>query len=164
MSWGATRIDGNALSGHNDTGGASRFFYCAKPSTAEREAGCEALPKRAAAELVDREEGSAGMGPRAGAGRTSAGRANVHPTVKSIDLMRWLLRVVTPRGGVVLDMFAGSGTTGCAAVLEQCRFIGVELDPENAGHVAIAQARIAYWDGDREAVQAPLFAVNGGRP
>lgn len=124
-------------------GGASRFFYCAKPSTAEREAGCEHLPKRSAGELVDREDDSAGMSsPRAGAGRTSSGRANFHPTVKPIELMRYLCRLITPPGGTVLDLFAGSGTTGCGAVLEGFSFIGADLDPD---HVRIAEARIAHW-------------------
>ncbi len=129
--------------GKGDSGGASRFFYVAKPSTKEREAGLDHLPKRAAAELVEREDGAAALDcPRTGAGRTSKGRANHHPTVKSIALMRWLVRLITPPGGIVLDPFTGSGTTGCAAVLEGCHFIGVEQDPE---YVAIASARIAHW-------------------
>lgn len=118
------------------------FFYCAKPSTAEREAGCEQLPRASAAELVDREAGSAGMAsPRAGAGRTSSGRANVHPTVKPIDLYRYLCRLVCRPGGVVLDPFCGSGTTGIACEIEGFEFIGIDLDP---AHVAIAEARIAF--------------------
>lgn len=124
-----------------DSGGASRFFYCAKPSTAERERGLEAagLPLKTAAENVDREPGSAGMNnPRAGAGRTS-GRRNHHPTVKSIALMRWLVRLITPPGGLVLDPFCGSGTTGIAAVLEGAGFLGLEREPEYA---EIARARI----------------------
>ena len=68
--------------------------------------------------------------------------ANVHPTVKSIELMRWLVRLVTPPGGLVLDPFAGSGTTGCAATLEGMRFVGLERERE---YVDIAEARIAYW-------------------
>lgn len=120
---------------------AARFFYTAKADSAEREVGCDKLPKASAADLVDREAGSAGMNnPRAGAGRTSAGRANTHPTVKPVDLMRYLVRLVTPRGGLVLDPFAGSGTTGIAALLEKCSFTGIELDPR---HVEIANARIA---------------------
>ena len=139
----------------NDSGGASRFFntfappddvepffYCAKPSTAEAEAGCERLPVRRAHENVDREEGSAGMqSPRAGAGRTS-GRRNHHPTKKSIALMRHFCRLVCPPGGIVLDMFAGSGTTIGAWQLEGGRAIGIEMDPE---FVAIARARAAFW-------------------
>jgi site-specific DNA-methyltransferase (adenine-specific) len=67
-------------------------------------------------------------------------RANIHPTVKPTDLMRYLCRLVTPPGGLVLDPFTGSGSTGKAAVLEGFRFIGCELSEEYA---AIARARIA---------------------
>ena len=65
---------------------------------------------------------------------------NNHPTVKPTDLMRYLCRLVTPPGGLVLDPFAGSGSTGKAAVLEGFRFAGIELNPD---YVAIARARIA---------------------
>jgi site-specific DNA-methyltransferase (adenine-specific) len=127
--------------GFNDSGGASRFFYCAKAATNEREAGLDDLPLRTAAELVGRTEGSAGTNsPRAGAGRVANARRNTHPTVKPIDLMRWLCRLITPPGGLVLDPFAGSGTTGVACALEGFGFLGCELDP---AHVAIAERRIA---------------------
>lgn len=97
---------------YGDTGGASRFFYVAKASQAERNAGLDE-PAR-----------------------------NLHPTVKPIALMRWLCRLVTPPGGTILDPFAGSGTTGCAAVLEDFDFIGVERESK---YVAIARARVAHW-------------------
>ena len=76
-------------------------------------------------------------------------RANHHPTVKPIALMRYLVRLVPPKGGVVLDPFTGSGSTGCAAVLEGCDFVGMDITPE---YVAIAQKRIAYY-----AVESPLL-------
>lgn len=99
-----------------DSGGASRFFpafrYVPKAPRAMREAGLVAA------------EGE---------------RANDHPTVKHDDLMRWLVRLVTPPGGVVLDMFTGSGSTGRAALLEGCRFIGIDAE---AHYVEIAKARI----------------------
>lgn len=118
----------------------SRFFYCSKTSRAEREAGCEHLPAKTAAETVDREEGSAGIeNPRAGAGRTGKEIRNGHPTVKPVALMRWLVRLITPPGGMVLDPFTGSGTTGIAAVKEGHDFIGIEQSEE---YVAIARARI----------------------
>jgi DNA modification methylase len=127
--------------GFGDSGSAARFFYCAKASKADRNAGCDDLPERSAGECVDREEGSAGMdSPRTGAGRTSGSR-NSHPTVKPTALMRYLCRLVTPPGGVVLDPFAGSGSTGRGAVLEGFRFVGCELDPDYA---EIARARIAH--------------------
>jgi site-specific DNA-methyltransferase (adenine-specific) len=68
--------------------------------------------------------------------------ANIHPTVKPIELMRWLVRLLTPHGGLVLDPFTGSGSTGAAAVLEGARFLGIERE---ASYVPIARARIKYW-------------------
>lgn len=73
-------------------------------------------------------------------------------TVKPIALMRWLVRLVTPPGGLVLDPFAGSGSTGCAAVAEGFRFVGVEKDPES---VDVARRRIERWA--KLAYQMDLF-------
>jgi DNA modification methylase len=78
---------------------------------------------------------------------------NHHPTVKSLSLMRWLCRLVTPPGGRILDPFCGSGTTGIAAVLEDFDFIGVEREAE---YVEIARARIDYWN--RQPKQLELAA------
>jgi len=64
---------------------------------------------------------------------------NNHPTVKPTSLMQYLVRLVTPKGGTVLDPFMGSGSTGKACVLEGFDFIGIELDPE---YCKIAEARI----------------------
>jgi len=126
-----------------ELGTQSRFFYVQKPSTAEREEGLEHMPKKTASELVNREEDSAGINnPRAGAGRTSKGRANHHPTVKSVELMSYLVKLITPVGGCVLDPFCGSGSTGIAAVTEGFAFVGIEKEPEFAD---IANARIKWW-------------------
>ena len=65
-----------------------------------------------------------------------------HTTVKPIEVMRWLVRLVTPPGGVVLDPFCGSGTTGCAAMVEGFDFVGCEREPEYA---ALSRERIAWW-------------------
>lgn len=139
-----------------DNGGASRFFpvfrFEPKASTSEREAGLDHLPMRTAGELTGREDGSDGLkSPRAGAGRSSNGRRNVHPTVKPVALMRWLCKLVTPPGGIVLDIYAGSGTTGIGAVLEGFRFVGIEgeamcggFGEERSPHVEIARARIRH--------------------
>jgi len=124
-----------------DSGGASRFYYVAKPSRAERDAGCCELPLRSGGEATGRTDGSAGLSsPRAGAGRAGNVR-NHHPTVKSLALMRWLCRLVTPPGGAVLDPFAGSGSTGVAALAEGFEFVGVEQDPDYA---EIASARLRH--------------------
>lgn len=134
---------------YGDSGGASRFFYTAKASRSEREAGLDHLPARIT--NTDTPPGTQGAtNPRAGANRSCAAR-NHHPTVKPLALMQWLCRLVTPPGGLILDPFCGSGTTGRAAVAEGFRFIGIELSEEYA---AIARARIAEY--------APLFADNAG--
>lgn len=113
-----------------DSGGASRFFYVAKPSRKERDLGCEHLMPKSGGEATDREEGSAGVrNPRAGAGRNGNVR-NYHPTVKPVRLLRYLVRLVTPRGGTVFDPFVGSGTTGVAAVCEGAEFLGSEMTAE----------------------------------
>ncbi|CAI1502423.1 DNA adenine methyltransferase YhdJ [Serratia grimesii] len=127
---------------HDDQGSAARFFYCAKVSKSERDEGMDRfLPFTASDMTGGRKEGSAGINdPRAGAGRT-AGARNNHPTVKPVELMRYLCRLVTPAGGIVLDPFMGSGSTGKAALLEGFGFIGVELDPD---HLTTAAARIAH--------------------
>ncbi len=117
----------------------SRFFYCAKASKSDRDDGV-LLATTSAAEMVDRDADSAGMNsPRAGAGRTSGAR-NDHPTVKPTALMQWLVRLVTPPGGTVLDPFTGSGSTGKACMLEGFEFIGFEMDPH---YCEIAEQRIA---------------------
>ena len=134
---------------HEDSGGASRYYksfapeapflYQAKPSRYERDFGCEQFPVKTAGEATDREDGTDGLkSPRAGAGRTGGAR-NIHPTVKSVALMRYLVRLVTPMGGVVLDPFLGSGSTGMAAMLEGVDFIGIEREEE---YLHIAKARI----------------------
>ena len=121
-----------------DSGGASRFFYCAKSSSAERNAGLNGFEAVSTGQLAG---GEAGYDDPVSA-RFRTVKQNVHPTVKPIELMRWLVRLVTPPGGLVLDPFTGSGTTGCAAMLEGFRFVGLEREPEYA---AIARARIAWW-------------------
>ena len=126
-----------------DSGTATRFFYCAKPGRAERELGLDGFRVRSAGEATGRRDGSAGITARAGAG--TGGARNAHPTVKSLELMRYLARLVTPPGGVVLDQYCGSGSTGMAAILEGMRFIGIELnDTEKEPFVSIARARIAH--------------------
>jgi site-specific DNA-methyltransferase (adenine-specific) len=122
---------------YSDSGGASRFFYVAKASRAEREAGLDGMEVRQMDE--SRQEGNpGGDNPR---NRGVHKRANHHPTVKPITLMRYLVRLVTPPGGVVLDPFMGSGSTGCAAMLEAMQFIGIELSAE---YLEIARRRIEF--------------------
>ena len=83
------------------------------------------------ADAVDRKEGSDGLNsPRAGASRTAKEVYNIHPTVKPVKLMRWLVRLVTPRQGTVLETFCGSGTTMIASELEDLTCIGIEREPQ----------------------------------
>jgi len=129
--------------GYPDTGGASRFFYCAKASRSEREAGLEGKSTswRCSCGALLKGHDSSKCLPRLG---------NTHNTVKPISLMRWLCRLVTPPGGLIVDPFAGSGTTVIAAGLEGFRCIGIEKEGE---YVRIARARIAHWQGS----DLPLF-------
>ena len=118
------------------TGSAARFFYCAKASKRDRNEGLDHFPAvqtnfAAGTGLSKNGDGS----PR----NQEATAKNPHPTVKPTDLMRYLCRLVTPSGGLIVDPFAGSGSTGKAATLEGFQFIGFELDPQYA---AIANARI----------------------
>ena len=143
---GANRVYGTGMGGGVwvDKGGRwpANIYACPKASRAEKEAGLGHLPASSRAELTGREEGSAGINnPRASIRSTKPIR-NIHSTVKPIELMRWLCRLVTPPGGLIVDPFMGSGSTGCAAVIEGFRFHGMELSAE---YVTIAEARIAYW-------------------
>jgi site-specific DNA-methyltransferase (adenine-specific) len=111
-------------------GEAARFFYTPKACKSDRENGCFALP------LVSYEMNRP---PDSDVDLVPTVNRNFHPTVKPTDLMRYLCRMVTPTGGVVLDPFTGSGSTGRGAVLEGFRFIGCEMD---ADYIEIAKARI----------------------
>jgi site-specific DNA-methyltransferase (adenine-specific) len=129
--------------GYNGTGSAARFFYCAKSSKQDREEGCEDLPDQvlamsggaaAAARGEEYDNGDSGM-------NQTKIRKNNHPTVKPLELMKYLCRLITPPHGIILDPFMGSGSTGKAALQEGFSFIGIELEAE---YVKIAKARIAH--------------------
>lgn len=131
---------------YGDAGGASRFYYVAKANRAERDAGLEDMP--------DREGGiknSSGRGFSERDPHAVIHVKNIHPTVKPIALMRYLCRLVTPKGGRILDPFAGSGSTGCAAALEGFDFTGIDMIEI---HAEIARRRLRYWE--RVALEAPL--------
>jgi site-specific DNA-methyltransferase (adenine-specific) len=116
-----------------DTGGASRFFYTSKASRDERERGLEHRQRRVVNDGRQKPIDNAYQ-------RAETQRANIHPTVKPVSLMRWLVRLVGgKRGSRVLDPFCGSGTTGVACELEGFDFVGIDLEPE---HCEIARARI----------------------
>ena len=113
--------DGEASQTYNDTGGASRFFATFQPVPSDY------VPFKYVAKPSRRE-------------RNDGVVRNLHNTVKPVALMRYLVRLVTPPGGLVLDPFCGSGTTGIAALKEGMRFLGLEKEP---AHVKIATARLA---------------------
>jgi site-specific DNA-methyltransferase (adenine-specific) len=114
----------NTERGFNDTGGASRFFYCAKASKKERNMGLD-------------ETLASGNVPH---NRGNVPKKNHHPTVKPIKLMEYLITLITPPAGIVLDPFFGSGTTGIAAVNLGFNYIGFEISKE---YCIIAEKRIS---------------------
>ncbi|WP_241775313.1 DNA-methyltransferase [Pseudomonas corrugata] len=125
---------------HADSGSAARFFYCAKTSRKDRNEGllCSGTPAVTTdATMRDCEKAE-----------WSTRNGNHHPTVKPTDLMAYLCRLVTPPGGIVLDPYMGSGSTGKAAIREGFQFIGIERDTDehgnSLGYVAIARARIEH--------------------
>ena len=122
------KAEGEPYVGYGDSGGYSRFFLVPKADRQERERGMQALSTR---------EERPPEPERGNQARSS--RVNVHPTVKPIDLMRHLVRLVTPTDGVVLDPFLGSGTTALAASEEGFRCIGIEREPE---YLEIAKGRL----------------------
>ena len=129
----------------NSTGGASRFFYVAKASKRDRNEGLEDLP------TLNRYQ-AGGVGGTGGkrdveVAINATPTANFHPTVKPTELMRYLVKLITPPGGTVLDPFTGSGSTGKAAILEGFDFIGIELTedywPIIEGRLKHAEAKVA---------------------
>lgn len=127
----------STVRGVSDSGGASRFFYCAKVSTSERNAGLEEFEKKEAPLGDDRPSGQSmsrldGRPPRLA--------QNTHPTVKPQKLMRYLIKLITPPNGIILDPFMGSGSTGIAAKENGFQFIGIEKELE---YFEIAKKRIS---------------------
>jgi site-specific DNA-methyltransferase (adenine-specific) len=123
--------------GFGDTGGASRFFYVAKASKRDRNEGLEELEEQ---RHSDRElsDGVGGDNPR---NRTNQAKQNFHPTVKPTSLMEYLINLVTPPNGTVLDPFTGSGSTGKAAILQGFDFIGIEITEE---YLPIIEGRLKH--------------------
>ena len=138
---------------YNDSGSASRYFYCAKASKKDRDEGLDKFEEKGAKKLLNREENSDGASWN---GKYSSGNAfagsgapkkNTHPTVKPTALMQYLIRLVSPKGSTILDPFMGSGSTGKAAMYENKErqanytFLGIEKEKE---YCDIARARIEY--------------------
>jgi site-specific DNA-methyltransferase (adenine-specific) len=138
-----TGVGGN--SNLNDSGGASRFFYQAKVSKAERNMGLDDFEDKVI------EGRDAGQDERAVAyKKRPTPTKNTHPTVKPVSLMAYLCRLVTPPNGIVLDPFMGSGSTGIAARLEGFKFLGMEMDKD---YFKIAEARIENYEEYRKFIK-----------
>jgi len=130
---------------YNDKGGASRFFYVAKASVSERNWGLEGFDEK---EMGKNQSSLDGGKMLTGSGNErSNSRQNHHPTIKPVKLMQYLIRMITPPGGICLDPFSGSGTTGIACKLEGFEFLGIEMDEE---YCKIAESRIENWTDDLE--------------
>lgn len=152
----------NRTAGITDKGGASRFFYVAKASKRDRNEGLDGLEAQRHSDRVS-DDGVGGDNPR---NRTNQAKQNFHPTVKPTALMRYLVKLVTPSGGTVLDPFTGSGSTGKAAILEGFDFIGIEMTEE---YLPIIAGRLQHATDTRNAEtvlaevekQETLFEIEG---
>jgi len=120
----------------------ARYFYCAKASKQDRDEGLNKFQYKQSSSMSGRRKPEDMSGYKTDndvTGRFVTERKNIHPTVKPTELMRYLCRLVTPKGGVVLDPFMGSGSTGKAAIEEGLSFVGIEMDQD---YFEIACARI----------------------
>jgi site-specific DNA-methyltransferase (adenine-specific) len=123
------------VTGYGDSGGASRFFYVAKPSTEERDRGLKRRKKVTTEDGRDKSIDNPFL-------LAETERHNSHPTVKPVTLMQYLVRLITPPGGRVLDPFNGSGTTGIACKVEGFSYVGLDREQE---YIDISIARAAAW-------------------
>lgn len=148
----AGNIDEQGSTFHGDSGSAARFFYCPKASKEDRDEGLKAFVLQEAGVKNDSGRGFSETDPM-----KKIMRANHHPTVKPTDLMRYLIRLVTQPGGVTLDPFMGSGSTGKAALLEGFGFVGIERED---AYIEIAAARMVHAMQTRhnETAQGEMFA------
>ena len=131
----------------------ANIYQCSKPSRSERETGLEDLQSNPLRSNMNTHNGTAERFD----GHATPVVKNFHPTVKPTKLMAWLCRLLTPKGGIVLDTFLGSGTTGVSASMEGFKFIGTEMNPE---YCDIALQRIKHATGhDIMKVEAVIFEV-----
>jgi len=128
--------------GFKDEGSVARFFYCSKASKSEREFGLDNFEFSIVDDGRDKKIDNPYL-------RGKTERKNIHPTVKPVKLLRYLVRLITPTEGKILDPFMGSGSTGIACVLENKNFFGIEIEKD---YFDVSQARIAQ----AEIVQSSL--------
>ena len=146
LQWHKSAGESNGIS--DGLSGASKFFYCPKVSRKERQVGFDVKTENT------RPRGEA-FGDSNLLDENKTG--NNHPTVKPVELMKYLIKLVTPEGGKVLDPFNGSGSTGMAAVELGYEYVGCELDPD---YVEIANKRIAAWEKQHDTPANNLFEDN----
>lgn len=121
---------------------ASRFFYCPKPDNFERNKGLDSFIKKDGGFRSN----TSGQHLTMRDGGDPDPQANWHPTVKPIELMRWLIKLITPKAGIVLDPFCGSGSTLIGAKMEMKNFVGIDEDPEAC---KLSEARVSAWNPDK---------------
>lgn len=132
---GFLRGESNPLNQHGDSGSASRFFYCAKASKSERNAGCEDMTETRHADR-NTDDGVGGDNPR---NRSNTSKKNFHPTVKPIALMEYLVKLVSKENAIILDPFGGSGSTAVACKNTNRNYILIEREED---YIPIINARI----------------------
>ena len=133
--------NGKASRWFPDSGGASRFFYCATASKSDRNEGLDGLPDNVVGSFAGNVAKVSGNKIGAHPDKPNQPGKNTHPTVKPTALMRYLIKLVTPAVGTVLDPFTGSGSTGKAALLDGYDFVGVELTEE---YLPIIEGRLRW--------------------
>ena len=131
--------DGMANVEYGDSGGASRFFYCPKADNYERNKGLKGFDGKQTNDGREKDIDNAFQ-------RGTSVRQNHHPTVKPIDLMRYLVKLITQKRGICLDPYCGSGTTLIGCKMELINYIGIEREEE---YCKIAEARVAAWNPER---------------
>ena len=127
----------NSPDNYGDGGSAARFFYCGKANKNDRDEGLDDFEDKYVKKHIIQNEGRKDAGKM----ETSFPRKNNHPTVKPTELMKYLIKLITPKHGVVLDPFMGSGSTGKAAMLLGNKFIGIDMTKE---YIPIAENRISH--------------------
>ena len=140
------KLGTDTIRGHNDNGGsAARFFYCAKASKKERDMGCEGL--KAKREQISMNKNY--MGSDGSLRTKNLSNKNYHPTVKPLALMKYLIKLVSVKGAIILDPFCGSGTTAMGCKETGRRYIAIDNEKE---YIEIAKHRI-----EDEARQIKMF-------
>ena len=143
----------DTLGGYGDSGSASRYFYCAKASKRDRDEGLDGFESKQ--KVFNGQSSSSSTEMKDVEKRFTTTLKNTHPTVKPTSLMQYLVRLVTPKSGTILDPFNGSGSTGKAVMYENkdrdanYKYIGIELTAE---YIPIAIARIEFVGGKEEPV------------